>query len=370
MEFLFDMPVRLFAQQNAVEKHQEEFGKYGKRCLIVTGHNSAKACGALDDVTKALDNQGIAWKVFDQVGQNPLVSVCYQGGREAIAFGADFIVGIGGGSPLDAAKAVAAFGADPELTPEGLYQPHRLSALPLLLVGTTAGTGSEVTRFSVLTDDKGHKRSWGNASSYARASFGDPRYTLSLNRKFTLSTGLDAVAHALESYFSVEGDQVSQSFAMMALKLLLPALKEVWLAEGEPTLEFRERLYLGSLYGGMAINRTGTAFCHTMGYWLSEERKIPHGFACAVFLPDFIQYTVPLAPEKAMKLFSALGMYAQELCDTIIMLTDAEYEPATDEELEGLLDRWENSPNMKRTPGSFDRQQQRRIAEKVLQKKG
>lgn len=201
MEFLFDMPVRLFAQQNAVEKHQEEFGKYGKRCLIVTGHNSAKACGALDDVTKALDNQGIAWKVFDQVGQNPLVSVCYQGGREAIAFGADFIVGIGGGSPLDAAKAVAAFGADPELTPEGLYQPHRLSALPLLLVGTTAGTGSEVTRFSVLTDDKGHKRSWGNASSYARASFGDPRYTLSLNRKFTLSTGLDAVAHAWNPIF-------------------------------------------------------------------------------------------------------------------------------------------------------------------------
>lgn len=369
MEFLFDMPVRLFAQRDAVEKHREEFGKYGKRCLIVTGHSSAKACGALDDVVRALESQGVEWKLFDQVGQNPLVSVCYEGGRQAAAFGAQFIVGIGGGSPLDAAKAVAAFGADPALTPEGLYQPHRVPALPLLLVGTTAGTGSEVTRFSVLTDDKGHKRSWGNAFSYARASFGDPRYTLSLNRPFTLSTGLDAVAHALESYFSVEGDEVSRTFSIMALKLLLPALKEVWLAEAEPSLECRERLYLGSLYGGMAINRTGTAFCHTMGYWLTEKRGIPHGFACAVFLPELIQYAVPLAPEKARRLFGEIGMYAQELCDTIRMLTDAQYEPAGDQELEALLDRWQGVSNMKRTPGNFDREQQRQIARRVLQKK-
>lgn len=369
MDFQFYMPVKLFVEEHAIQNHREELARYGTRCLIVTGAASAKRSGALDDVTAALDAQQIPWRVFDQVEQNPLVTTCHRGGAVGAEFAADFIVGIGGGSPLDAAKAVAVFAANPTLPPQGIYGSWEHTALPILLVGTTAGTGSEVTRYSVLTDDAGHKHSWGNDDSYARVAFGDARYTASLPVDFTLSTGLDAVSHAIESYFSRSADSLSDLFAIEALQLLLPTLKEVWLSQEPPTQQQRAALYNGSIYGGLAINRCGTLFCHAMGYYLSEEAGIPHGYACAAFLPELISYSVPLAPQKARRLFSALGLYAQELGDTIRMLTTADFTPITDQKLEELLLHWQGSSNMKRTLGTLDTNAQRAIGQRVLQQK-
>lgn len=370
MDFQFYMPVKLFVEEYAVKNHMEEFSHYGKRCLIVTGAASAKKSGALDDVTAALDAQGVQWQVFDKVGQNPLVDTCHRGGAAAAEFAADFIVGIGGGSPLDAAKAVAVFAANPALPGEGIYGTWEHTALPLLLVGTTAGTGSEITKTSVLTDDKtGRKAGWGNADSYAKVSFGDPRYTASLPLDFTVSTALDAVSHALEAYFSKAADSVSDMFAIEALKLLLPTLKTVWMSSEMPTADQRAALYDGSIYAGFALNRCGTLFCHTMGYYLSEEAGIPHGYACAAFLPELITRSVPLAPQKSRTLFSAIGIYAQELGDTIRLMTTAEFDPIIDNKLEQLLLRWQGNKNMERTLGTLDTTAQQDIARRVLQKK-
>lgn len=369
MDFQFHLPTKLFVEEQAVKNHMEEFARYGKRCLIVTGAASAKKSGALDDVTAALDAQNIKWRLFDSVGQNPLVTVCHSGGAAAVEFAADFIVGIGGGSPLDAAKAVAVFAANPTLVPEGIYGTWEHTALPLLLVGTTAGTGSEVTKFSVLTDAAGHKHSWGNDDSYAKVSFGDHRYTASLPTDFTVSTALDAVSHALEAYFSKAADSISDIFAIEALKLLMPTLKEVWMSSGMPTAAQRAALYDGSIYAGFALNRCGTLFCHAMSYYLTEEVGVPHGYACAAFLPELITRSVPLAPQKSRTLFGALGVYAQELGDTIRLMTTAEFDPISDEKLEQLLLHWQGGRNMERTLGTLDTEAQRKIGQRVLQKK-
>lgn len=370
MGFEFWMPVKTFVEENAVVNHAAEFAAYGKRCLIVTGAASAKKSGALDDVTAALEQNGVEWRLFDRVGQNPLLSVCHEAGRAAAGFGADFMVGIGGGSPLDATKAAAVFAANPGMEPMELYKGWDNHALPFLLVGTTAGTGSEVTRFSVITvDETGRKQSWGNAQSYAKAVFGDPRYTMSLSRDFTISTGLDAVSHSLEAYFSNIEDEVSDIFAIEALKLLLPTLKDVWASENMPELSQRTALYTGSIYAGMSLNRCGTAFCHQMSYLLTEEQGVPHGYACTVFLPELVQRAVPVMPQKARRLFGAVGMYAGELCDTLKMIGGAQYEPVSDEALEDFLKRCEGSANMRRSPGNFDSQKQREVAVKILQKK-
>lgn len=370
MNFQLNMPVRLYVGENAVQNHPAEFARYGKKCMIVTGAASAKKSGALDDVTAVLTAQGVAYQVFDEIGQNPLLSVCYRGGQAAIDFGADFLVGIGGGSPLDATKAIAVFAANQSFSPMDLYDGKNHGALPFLLVGTTAGTGSEITKYSVITvDETGGKRSWNCDNSFAQAAFGDARYTVSLSRDFTLSTGLDAVAHALEGYYSKSADALSDLFALEAMKLLLPALKEVWMDGNLADLDLRNRLYTGSIYAGMTLGSTGTAFCHLMSYYLTEEAGIAHGYACAVFLPDLLDYSVPLMPGKSRKLFQAIGMYAADLADTIQMMTTAEYAPIDDQKLETLLRRWGGTTNIARTPGDFNAEIQREIAEKILQKK-
>ncbi|MEG2073263.1 MAG: iron-containing alcohol dehydrogenase, partial [Angelakisella sp.] len=218
-------------------------------------------------------------------------------------------------------------------------------------------------------DATGKKHSWGNDLSYAKVAFGDPNYTMSLPMNFTVSTALDAVSHSLESYFSKAADDISDMYALSALHILLPTLKDIWAQGGMPTLEQREALYNASIYAGFAINSSGTLFCHTMGYYLSEEVGIPHGYACAAFLPEFISYSVPLAPQKAQRLFKMLGIYAEELRDTIKMLTEVDFEPISDEKLEEMLVSWKGVKNMEKTLGSFDTNAQREIAQRVLQKK-
>ena len=370
MDFRFFMPAKLLVGDDVVRQNAPLLKDLGSRCLLVTGKNSARLSGALDDVTAALNSQGIPWAVFDGIGQNPLLSSCHAAGQAAREFGADFLIGIGGGSPLDAAKAAAIYAANPELGPRDIYGGHKNPALPFALVGTTAGTGSEVTRVSVLTDDEtGRKRSVATEDLYARLSMGDPRrYTASLSRRFTISTALDAVAHSVESYFAKTSDPVSRACSVEALLLLIPALRLLQEPDSLPDGEGRRKLYLGSVYAGLAFNGPGLCFPHAMGYLLSEEYGIPHGEACAVFLPQFIEAATREEAQLSSRLYAKLGVRKQELCSFIAGFTAGlELPRFTDQELEALLPRWDGSPNMDRTPGNFDREKRLAVLKKIFQ---
>ena len=156
MEFQFYLPVRVVAGPQAVRRCGPRFAALGKKCLIVTGRHAAAACGALGDVTEALRENGVSWELFDEVGENPLLSDCVRAAALCRACGASFVVGIGGGSPMDAAKAIALLAANPQITGDDLYTAaDRHPALPIALVGTTSGTGSEVSAAAVLTDSTG-----------------------------------------------------------------------------------------------------------------------------------------------------------------------------------------------------------------------
>jgi len=370
MDFTFYMPARVLVGDRVVEQNASLLGELGSRCLLVTGKNSARLSGALGDVTAALDRQGIPWRQFDGIGQNPLLSSCYAAGKAAREFGADFLIGIGGGSPLDAAKAAAIYAANPELGPRDIYDGHKVPALPIALVGTTAGTGSEVTKVSVLTDDEtGRKRSVSTPDLYARLSFGDPRrYTASLSRRFTISTALDAAAHSIEGYFAKTADPISRACAVEALLLIIPALRAIQEPDTLPDSDGRQRLYLGSIYAGLAFHEHGLCFPHAMGYLLSEEYGVPHGEACAVFLPQFIEVAAREEAQLSSRLFAKLGVRKQELCGFLAGFTaDLELPFFTDGELEALLPRWEDSPNMGRTPGDFNREKRLAVLKKIFQ---
>ena len=370
MDFGFYMPARVLVGEGIVAENAGLLAELGARCLLVTGKNSARVSGALEDAVSALESRGVAWSVYDGIGQNPLLSSCWEAGKAAREFGADFILGIGGGSPLDAAKAAAVYAADPELSPRDIYAGHRVPALPIALIGTTAGTGSEVTRVAVLTDDEtGRKKSVSTPDLYARLSFGDPRrYTASLPRRFTISTALDAVCHAVESYFAKTSDPISRACAAEALLLLIPVLRAIQEPEALPDGDQRQKLYLGSIYAGLAFNGPGLCFPHAMGYFLSEGCGIPHGEACAVFLPQFIEMAAREEAQLSSRLFARLGTRKQELCSFVgSFVAGLPLPELSEEEMKGLLPRWEGSPNMARTPGDLTGEKRLAILKRLFQ---
>lgn len=319
MDFNFFMPVRLVSGKNAVAGNSALLKPLGGRCLIVTGTSSARLSGALDDTIAALQKEGIAYDIFDGIGQNPLISACHSAGAQARAFEADFIVGIGGGSPLDAAKAVAIYATNADLQPMDIYKRvYKNVPLPLVLIGTTAGTGSEVTGVSVLTvDETGRKKSIVGPDCYAKIAFADPKYTYSVPYDITVSTGLDAFSHGVEAWFTPKCTGISKCFAVKGIPMLWSALKTLHLSYELPAKPVRDELYFGSLYTGLAINACGTAFPHPLGYILTENYGVPHGKACAVFLPPFLRRAQKFEPQKLAELLALLQTDLETLCKAI-----------------------------------------------------
>ena len=302
----FFNPVRILSGEGCFASFQG-FSAFGRRCVIVCGKTSAKKCGALEDAEAALRSQGIDYMVFDRIEPNPMLATVYEGGRLARIFGAEFVLAIGGGSPLDAGKAVAAFAANPELAPEEIYTAPRKPALPILAVNTTAGTGSEVTPYSILTvPSLENKKSFAGDDLYAKIAFCDPKYTASLPRSFTMSTAVDALSHAVEGYFMKKANALSDALAEQAITLLQKGIRAVIANDLSPAT--REILLYGSTLAGMVISRTGTGFVHSTGYMLTYHHDVPHGQANAYFLPDFIHCMAKAAPERAARIYKLLGV--------------------------------------------------------------
>lgn len=349
------MPTRIISGAECVIKNESVWATAGRICLVITGKTSAVKCGALKDVCDVLDRCNVTYKIFDEIKQNPLVSDCFKAGEIARCMNADFIVGIGGGSVLDAAKAIAIFAANGALNEKSIYT-RKIPArrLPLFLVGTTAGTGSEVTGVSVLTDVNGFKKSISGADCYADVSFCDPTYTNTANYDVTVSTALDAYAHALESYFALTANDLSSVYAIRALELLWKNL--VCLHGNQnmiPDLQMRNELYIASLYAGLAINVTGTAFPHTAGYILTEKFGIPHGKACTAFHPQLMEKAEKYRPERLEAVCALFGTDKNGINAVIQGLTDVHIRVEEDLAREYCA-RW-TSPvkNFDRTPGGY-----------------
>lgn len=360
------MPVRCINGKKAVTENSALLASLGKRCLIVTGKHGAKASGALDDAIGALEKENIAYTVFDEIGENPLLSVCHKAGAAARLFGADMILGIGGGSALDASKAIAIYASNGELEPFDIYKRvYDNAPLPVALIGTTAGTGSEVTGVSVLTNDEtGIKKSISGPDCYAKLSFCDPEYTLSLSYKSTVSTALDAFAHAVEGFFSPKCEGVIRLFAEKCIPGIYSCLKELSESKTvDPSL--REPLYYGSIYAGLVINTCGTAFPHPLGYVLTENYGVPHGMACAAFFGDFIDRCSAFAPEKEAD-FEKMTDKKEKVKEVISSLLDLKGIEITPEQAHAYSARWEKAvpKNFLSSPGSLTREE----AEKILAK--
>lgn len=305
----FYMPVRVYDEPECVKKHAKEIAQYGSKALIVTGRHSAAACGALDDVIAALKEYGRAYCVFSEVEENPSVETV----MKAAVFGteekADFVIGIGGGSPLDAAKAAAFLMNRKEFAAEDLYNKDlKADALPVIAVATTCGTGSEVTGVSVLTVHEKQTKMSIPHRIFPVLGLVDGKYLASASRNMIISTSVDAFAHLTESYLSKSADTYSMSAALTGLSVW-KEIKDVLLGKKEPDNEDFAKLMRASTFAGIAIAQTGTSVPHALSYILTYEQKIPHGRACGYSLAGFIGF----AEEKDRRaIYEAAGFSDQE----------------------------------------------------------
>ena len=345
----FFMPTRLYTGEGCVAKHAADLLELGTSCLIVCSPHAAKTSGALDDATAALDSVGISYAIFDGIRENPPVAACAEAGRMAAGIGAAFVLGIGGGSPLDAAKAVAVFAANPGLDEGAFYAKNwGHEPLPIALIGTTAGTGSEVTPVSVLTDAAGRKHSIRDGRLYARLALGDSAYTLTCPHTVALTCSVDVLAHAIEGYFSKKADPISRAFSVAAVRHAYMPMCTLSKGERLTPDEARE-LYEASILAGLTINTTSTCFPHNVGYILTENHGVPHGFACAVFLPELLNLVSAYDPEYADAFFRDCGISEVALVRLIKSCLPEFKIHMTEAEVDAALPRWENNGSVNNT---------------------
>ena len=355
MAYDFYMPARVVGGENVVTKQSALLKKFGNTCLIVTGGTGAKQSGALAELTAALEKENIGYKVYDKIGANPLVAACHEAGKLAIETGADFLVGIGGGSALDAVKAVAVFAANPELEPEEVYAMNfENEPLPTVGIGTTSGTGSEISAVSVLTDTKGVKRSIKGDFGYFNLVFADWRYTCSCPMSVTVSTALDAFMHAAEGWLGPKCNEAATAFAAECLPKIYKWLKIFYATNELPDDKGREELYHASLSAGFTLNYCGTLFPHPVGYILTEHYGIPHGRACAAFFDKLMQRAEEFAPERAASLCTLLADSKENIIRTVNNLADCADIDISEDRAAELIKRWKTVPkNFECTPGGY-----------------
>ena len=350
--------VKVLYGKDAVLKNGDLIRSLGKKYLIVCGKNSARLSGALDDVLSVIGDREHV--IYDRIRENPEVASILK--AAGLLSDSTCVIGIGGGSPLDAAKVIASLKYNPAETEEELYaQKWKNRRLPLVLIGTTAGTGSEVTKVSVMSKANGRKSSIHNDLFYADYALCDPKYTFSMPYRTRVSTAVDALTHCNESYFSNKANEKSRGFALQGIGLILSGIRHL------DNINERtcDDLYRGSLYGGLAIDITGTVFAHNVGYYFTENCRLPHGFACALFQEDLFEFEMHSSKDYTEAFFEQIGMKKEEYVELINSLLPENDIVMDEETLVRILPRWKDNGSVNNTLGKMTVED----IEKILRKK-
>lgn len=328
----FYMPTRVVAGPDCVRAQGSLLSVLGERVLVVTGGHSARLCGALDDVAAALEANGQPFEVFDRAVPNPTVDSVYAGVERAQAFGAQGIVAIGGGSPMDTGKAIALVAAQ-NVPRDGLFAGGLEDrALPLACIPTTAGTGSEVTQYSILTNDgAGTKTSLALPALFPRLAFLDGRYTRELPQRVSVNTAIDALSHCVEGMLSNLAGEITDTLAREGCRRICACLPG--LERGALTGAERDSLLMASTLGGMAISATGTTAVHAMGYSLTYYRDIEHGRANGLLMPAFLRFCARRDGALVDRVLAACGFASVDELDGALGRLLGERERLSNEEI-------------------------------------
>ncbi|MBW3094535.1 iron-containing alcohol dehydrogenase [Bifidobacterium sp. 64T4] len=312
--FDYFLPVNLVFGQGKVEQVGKIATAHGSTAMIVTGGNSVKRTGTYDRVRTLLENEGMNTVLFDKVTPNPLTTTVEEGAKLAVERHADVIIGLGGGSAMDAAKGIAFMARNDGRVTEYIYGEKTSSkALPLILVPTTFGTGSESNGFAVMTNpDNGDKKSLRSPALVATASIVDPDLMRSMPSGVIAANGCDMLCHCIEAFTANNAQPFTDALALYAIPLI--ANNIVSLYRGEGTDEQWSKVCLAGTIGGMVINTAGITLGHAMEHPVSGLKDVTHGKGLAAIEPTAIEATYRYNRFKFGRVARVLGGFTAEDC--------------------------------------------------------
>lgn len=298
-------PQKIVFGTGCIQTLVEDYKKSGYKKLFVLTAPPIRPL--LDETLKELQAAGVATEVYQDIVAEPTVNDFNNILEKARQFGADSIVGVGGGSVLDVSKLVAAFiNSDQQvedcfgtgfIKSKGLW----LACLP-----TTAGTGSEVSPNAILLDERDHLKK-GVVSPFllADVAYVDPKLTWTVPAKVTADTGMDALTHCIEAYTNKFAHPSVDIYALQGIRLIAANLERA--VKNGQDVEAREALAFGSLYGGLCLGPVNTAAVHALSYPLGGEYHIPHGLSNAILLPSVMKFNMPAAIRRYAEVAVAMG---------------------------------------------------------------
>lgn len=311
----FNLPTKIVFGIDALNRLGEEVTGVGDSALLVTGKSAMRSCGILDRVRSIL-HPHFKLTIFDRVSPEPDTEVVDEATIQAKEKGCNLVIGLGGGSALDVAKATAGltkekgFGSVADyLEGEGT---RKLTSpgIPFVAIPTTAGTGTEATMNAVIINKKlKTKRSFRSPYLFAKLAIIDPRLTVSMPTRITATSGMDTLVHLIEGYVSKKATPFTDAIAIDGIRFVAEGLIRA-VKKGDD-LPARERMSQASLFGGILISNSGLGIAHGISSFMGALYGVPHGLANAVLLPYVMEFNSSSSPEKFKRMAQALGANLQ-----------------------------------------------------------
>jgi alcohol dehydrogenase len=305
--FSYELPTKIVFGIDSVQELPQWIGKLrGSKVFVVSDPGVVQA-GIFEKVTSLLSGADIDFDTYTEVDREPDVGTIDAATAKAKAYGADLVVGVGGGSAQDAAKAVAIMvNNEGRITQYAGLNNIPNPGLPVICIPTTAGTGSEVTLWTVISE-KMNNLKFGIGGTYLAPTVAlcDPRLTVTLPGPMTAATGLDALTHALESFVNKATQPISEALSRESMRLISKSLRKA-VAQGE-NLEARYDMLLASTIAAMAFNPTRLGLAHALCMPLGGKFKVPHGLANAILLPAVMQFNLPGNLERFKEIAEIFG---------------------------------------------------------------
>ncbi len=303
--FEFQNPVKLLFGRGKLAQVGKAAAQFGTKALLVTyGDPGRKAL--VDRVLAHLGEAGISYAVFDKVQQNPLTTLVGEGAAFAREKGCDVVIGLGGGSAMDIAKGIAFMAVNPGEVSEYIFGKVGIGALPLILITTTAGTGSEGNNVAVFTNPQTKdKKGLVSPYVYPKIAIIDPELMTTLPKRIIAGPGLDVLYHAIESYIAKRSHPVSEMLSLQAIRLIGEYLPKVYDDPGD--LDSWDKVALANTLAGMAISCAGTTLPHAMEHPLSGLLNIVHSEGLAAIYLPIMEYTYLSLPQKFADIAAAMG---------------------------------------------------------------
>lgn len=312
------MPTKVYFGSDSLKTHSNTMKNFGNKALIVTGRNSSKKNGSLTELVGELETLGINYVIFDEIEENPSLETILRGAEVGKSSGVDFLIGLGGGSPIDASKAMGIYIKTPNLKDDDIFKFPNLDSLPIIAIPTTSGTGTEVTQYSIITVHKEQTKKNFGQSVFPKIAFIDPKYTYNTPVDITINTAIDAFTHLAEGYLNTNSTIISDSLAEKGFVLFSESIDD--LLRGNITTTTREKLMMASTLAGMVIAQTGTSLPHGLGYALTYNKGLPHGIANGILFAEYLKAFK--FNDKVLKMLSIMGLESisdfEHLFDSLI----------------------------------------------------